>query len=97
MLRYEFLRALPFLLIACAGATPYPKRIWDRLCEHDWISCGSIDPNGEERPITEDGLVLTKRGKVFAVLTTVGCVLCFVLCVAYLVDSTFSPFLYFIF
>ena len=97
VLRYEFLRALPFLLIACVGATPYPKRIWDRLCGHDWVSCGSISPNGEERPVTEDGLVLTGRGKVFSVLTTVGCVLCFVLCVAYLVDSTFSPFLYFIF
>ncbi len=97
VIRYEFLHALPLLLIAGIGATPYPKRIWDRLGEHDWISCGSITPYGEERPITEDGLVLSKRGKVVAVLTTVGCVFVFVLCVAYMVDSTFSPFLYFIF
>jgi len=34
---------------------------------------------------------------VFACLTTVGTAAVFMVCVAYLVDSTFSPFLYFIF
>ena len=42
-------------------------------------------------------VVLTARGKVFAVLTTVGCILLLFVTTAYLVDSTFSPFLYFIF
>ena len=94
---YEFLHAVPFLLIAVLGATPLPKRIWDRLAEHDWVSCGAILPDGREMPVTEAGLALSRRGKVFAVLTTVGCVFLFVFCVAYMVDSTFSPFLYFIF
>ena len=92
---YEFLRALPLLLIAAVGATPWPAQTWNRLSGYRWCGEGAVTETGE--PVPFNDLPLTSRGKVFAVLTTVGCVLLLLVTTAYLVDSTFSPFLYFIF
>ncbi|MGN1346476.1 MAG: MBOAT family O-acyltransferase [Eubacteriales bacterium] len=96
-LGYQISRALPLLLIAAVGATPLPKRIWDRLCTVDWTGTGAIRADGTEEPIRMDPTALSTRGRVFGWLTAVGTALLFVVCTAYLVDSTFSPFLYFIF
>ena len=63
----------------------------------DWISVGAIREDGTEEPIYMEKKELSVRGKVMAVATTVGTMAVFMVCVAYLVDSTFSPFLYFIF
>lgn len=92
---YELLHALPLLLIAAVGATPWPAEIWNRLSGYRWCGEGAVTDTGEQIPFTDT--VLTARGKVFAVLTTVGCILLLFVTTAYLVDSTFSPFLYFIF
>ena len=66
---YEALRYLPLLLICFVGATPLPKRLFDKIKEKSAVS--------------------------WAVPAL--CALLLVLCTAYLVDSTFSPFLYYIF
>ncbi len=92
---YEFLRALPLLAVAAIGATPLPKRIWDGLCGCDWTAEGAVDEKGREIPVSDAPLGL--RGKIFGVLTTVLCAGILLCVTAYLVDSTFSPFLYFIF
>ena len=92
---YEFLHALPLLLIAALGATPLPKRIWDSLCRCDWTAEGALDEKGREIPVKD--APLGTRGRIFGVLTAAGCFGILLLSTAYLVDSTFSPFLYFIF
>ncbi len=64
---YQFLRLLPLLALSFVGATPYPKRLLERMTvkkeETEWL---------------------------FPIL----CLCAAVLCVAYMVDSTFSPFAY---
>ncbi len=94
---YQIVRALPLLVIGMIGATPLPKKIWDKLCTVDWTHIGAIREDGSEEPIRMEPTVLSVRGKIFAVLTTAGTLALLVTCTAYLVDSTFSPFLYFIF
>ncbi len=64
---YQFLRLVPLLLIASVGATPLPKRLWDKL---------------------------QARFPRMAVLVPILAAACILLCTAYLVDSTFSPFAY---
>ncbi|MBE6725647.1 MAG: MBOAT family protein [Ruminococcaceae bacterium] len=92
---YEFLRALPLLILAAVGATPLPKSVWDTLAERDWTAEGAVDAKGNEIPVPD--APLGTRGKVFGILTAVGCFGILLVSTAYLVDSTFSPFLYFIF
>jgi alginate O-acetyltransferase complex protein AlgI len=94
---YQIIRALPLLVIGALGATPLPKRLWDQLCTIDWTGIGAIRADGTEEPIRMEKSELSGRGKIFAVLTTAGTLALLVVCTAYLVDSTFSPFLYFIF
>ena len=64
---YHFLRLLPLILIGAVGATPLPKKLWDRLHAR------------------------FPRAAVFVPLL---CAAVLILCTAYLVDSTFSPFAY---
>ncbi len=92
---YEFIRALPLLAIAAVGATPIPKKLWDSLSECDWTAVGALDEKGGEIPVEDRPLSL--RGKIMGIVTAIGCLLVLTVSVAYLVDSTFSPFLYFIF
>ncbi len=66
---YEALRYLPLLIICIVGATPLPKKIFEKI---------------KDKPVV-----------MYA--TPVLCAAILVLCTAYLVDSTFSPFLYYIF
>ncbi len=66
---YEALRYLPLLVVCFVGATPLPKRIFEKIRQ--------------------------KPAVTYA--TPVLCALILLLCTAYLVDSTFSPFLYYIF
>ena len=94
---YQILHGLPLLLIAAIGSTPLPKKLWDKLCTVDWIRIGAIREDGTEEPIEMDEPVTGVRAKTMAVVTTVLTFAIFMICVAYLVDSTFSPFLYFIF
>ncbi len=94
---YQILHGLPLLLLAAIGSTPLPKKLWDKLCTVDWIRIGAIREDGTEEPIEMDEPVTGVRAKTMAVVTTVLTFAIFMICVAYLVDSTFSPFLYFIF
>ena len=94
---YQVLRGLPLVLIAAIGATPYPKKLWDWLCTVDWTSVGAIRVDGREEPTVMTGEPLSLRGKIFSTVGLLGSFAVFILSVAYLVDSTFSPFLYFIF
>ena len=64
---YTVIRLLPLILISAIGATPLPKRIWERF---------------------------QMRHTRWQTATVIGCLILFVVCVAYLVDSTFSPFEY---
>lgn len=64
---YTVIRLLPLILISAIGATPFPKRMWERL---------------------------QMRHPRWQTATVIGCILLFLVCVAYLVDSTFSPFEY---
>ena len=66
---YEALRYLPLLLVCFVGATPLPKKLFDKV----------------------------KQNGAVAYAVPALCALLLVLCTAYLVDSTFSPFLYYIF
>ncbi len=92
---YEFVRALPLLIAAAVGATPLPKKLWDALCGCDWTAEGAVDAKGSEIPVPD--VPLTVRGKVMGLVTAAVCAGILILSTAYLVDSTFSPFLYFIF
>jgi len=94
---YSVLRALPLIIIASVGATPLPKKLWDKLCTVDYTRIGAIRVDGTEEPLVDDNAALSVRGKIFSVIGTLGYAGLFLVCVAYLVDSTFSPFLYFIF
>lgn len=97
---YTALRALPLLLICAFGATPYPKKIWKHLCERDWTSLGAVRSDGTEEAVTHEEAgekALSPKGRVFGILSVLLTVVILLICVAYLVDSTFSPFLYFIF
>ena len=64
---YTLIRLMPLILVAAIGATPLPKRLWERI--------------GERHPRLQAATVIL-------------CITLFVVCVAYLVDSTFSPFEY---
>ena len=64
---YAVMRLLPLILVSAIGATPLPKRMWERL---------------------------QMRHSRWQTATVIGCILLFLVCVAYLVDSTFSPFEY---
>ena len=64
---YTVIRLLPLILISAIGATPLPKRLWERF---------------------------QMRHTRWQTATVIGCLILFVVCVAYLVDSTFSPFEY---
>ncbi len=64
---YQLLRTLPLLLIAAVGATPLPRKCFERL---------------------------TGRFEKAKLLIPVLCLLSLILCTAYMVDSTFSPFAY---
>ena len=66
---YEALRYLPLLVICIIGATPLPKRLFEKI---------------QDKPAVSYAVPFV-------------CALILVLCTAYLVDSTFSPFLYYIF
>jgi len=94
---YQVLRSLPLLCIGAVGATPWPKRVWDSLCTVDWTAVGAIREDGTAESLVMENTPLSLRGKVFAGLTAAGTGILLVVCTAYLVDSTFSPFLYFIF
>ncbi len=65
---YQLVRLLPLILIAAVGATPLPRRVFERLRQ--------------------------KHERVGSVLIPVLCIAAVLLCTAYLVDSTFSPFAY---
>ncbi|HPE95421.1 MAG TPA: MBOAT family O-acyltransferase, partial [Bacillota bacterium] len=67
---YDLLRYLPLLIVCIFGATPVPKRIYERL---------------------------TAKYTAARYVGAVGAVCVILLCVAYMVDNSFSPFLYFIF
>ncbi len=60
---YETVRLLPLLLLSAVGATPLPRRLWEKL-------------------------------RVRAVLVPLLSASLLLLCTAYLVDSSFSPFAY---
>ena len=64
---FDLLRNIPFLIILVIGATPVPKKIYDRLTE--------------------------KSNAAKAVFSLLGIALMFV-SVAYLVSSSFNPFIY---
>ena len=64
---YTFIRMIPLIFVSAIGATPLPKRLWER--------------------------VQTRHPRLQAA-TVVLCLALFAVCVAYLVDSTFSPFEY---
>ena len=64
---YTLIRLVPLILISAIGATPLPKRFWERMqARHPRVQSVAV----------------------------VLCFALFVVCVAYLVDSTFSPFEY---
>ncbi len=67
LVNYQFLRWTPLLALACIGATPWPKRVFEGLLE---------------------------RRKGVRYLVPALCFLALLLCTAYMVDSTFSPFAY---
>jgi len=80
VINYQFLISLPFLAIAAIAATPFPKMLYSKLC--------AVFNNKSEG--------ITKIfGGLFQVITAIIWILLLVICVAYMVDSTFSPFLYF--
>ena len=64
---YTLIRSAPLILVSAIGATPIPKKLWERV--------------GARCPRLQTATVIL-------------CIALFVLCVAYLVDSTFSPFEY---
>ena len=64
---YTVIRLSPLLLVAAIGATPLPKKIWERI---------------------------EARHPRWQIASVVFSMLLFAVCVAYLVDSTFSPFEY---
>ena len=64
---YTLIRQTPLILISAIGATPLPKRLWERV---------------------------QARYPRLQAATVVFCIVLFAVCVAYLVDSTFSPFEY---
>ncbi len=64
---YTLIRLAPLILVSAIGATPFPKRFWERV--------------GERHPRLQAATVIL-------------CITLFAVCVAYLVDSTFSPFEY---
>lgn len=64
---YTVIRQVPLILISAIGATPLPKRLWERT---------------------------QARHPRLQAISVVLCILLFMVCVAYLVDSTFSPFEY---
>ena len=64
---YTVIRLSPLLLVAAIGATPLPKKIWERI---------------------------EARHPRWQIVSVVFSMLLFAVCVAYLVDSTFSPFEY---
>lgn len=64
---YTLIRLIPLVVVSAIGATPLPKRVWERLQE---------------------------RHSRWQTASVVFCIGLFLVCVAYLVDSTFSPFEY---
>ena len=64
---YTLIRLMPLVVVSAIGATPLPKRVWERLQERH------------------------SRWQTASVVLCMGLLL---VCVAYLVDSTFSPFEY---
>ena len=65
--QYTFMRLSPLIAVSLIGATPLPKRVWERLQERH------------------------SRWQTASILFCIGL---FLVCVAYLVNSTFSPFEY---
>ncbi|MBP5236244.1 MAG: MBOAT family protein [Clostridia bacterium] len=94
---YQILRALPLMIVAILGCTPLPKKLWDRLCTVDWTAEGKLDSRGKPVERSDGGCPSSAAGWVFSGIGTAGSLFLFVLSVAYLVNSSFSPFLYFIF
>ena len=64
---YTLIRLTPLILLSAIGATPLPKRLWERA---------------------------QARHPQWQAATVIFCITLFCVCVAYLVDSTFSPFEY---
>ncbi len=64
---YTLVRMIPLILVSAIGATPLPKRLWERV---------------------------QTRHPRWQAATVILCLALFAVCVAYLVDSTFSPFEY---
>ena len=64
---YQVLHLLPLLLIAAVGATPLPRRCFEKM---------------------------TSRFEKTKILIPLLCLVALILCTAYMVDSTFSPFAY---
>ena len=64
---FDLVRMIPFLIILCVAATPYPKKLFYRLYE---------------------------RSGAFRNATVVACAVLLVISTAFLVDSSFNPFLY---
>ena len=65
--RYTLMRVIPLVIVSAIGATPLPKRVWERL---------------------------QKRHPHWQTASIVFCIALLLVCVVYLVDSTFSPFEY---
>jgi len=82
VITYQLVRSLPFLFVAAVCATPLGKIIYNKILP---ISVGTNEISGN----------LTMAQKIFYVSTLSLVMLLFIVCIAYLVDSTFSPFLYF--
>lgn len=80
---YQFIVSLPFLVLACVSATPLPKYIYTNLM--------GISENAETGKL----LLATKKAKIFSLVMVLAIIIMFLICVAYMVDSAFSPFLYF--
>jgi alginate O-acetyltransferase complex protein AlgI len=77
---YDLLHYLPFFILAAIGSTPLPKKIFYKFFANN---------NNSES---------SKKSKTFAfmrIAAPVVSAVLFLICIAFLVDSSFNPFLYF--
>lgn len=73
------------LLIAMVGATPLPKRLWEKLTLRF----------GAEAMCEVDSKTITMSMIVFRMIQIIMVAILLLLCTAYLIDGSFNPFLYF--
>jgi len=81
VINYQLMRSVPFLLVAVVSATPLGKMIYQKV----------LPQKENEDTLAADTLFK----QIFYIATLLLVILLLVICIAYLVDSTFSPFLYF--